>query len=251
MNPKTHTPSHLENSGVKKEAHRARKKRRTPQELMAALAVGQKIGRLTAIRQMTGNEANRMECRCDCGNVVVALISSILRGRTGLCGCLPIRKIKVQIKHGAAMGGKRTPEYQIWSSMKSRCDCTNTEKEHYKWYGAKGISVCERWQKFENFYADMGPRPSKDHSIDRIDNDGNYEPGNCRWATRVEQANNRDITRMLEFNGQRMPLIAWAAEIGIHYRTLMSRVNAGWTMDRALGSKARRTYDHARLLENR
>src|SRR5687767_12744970 len=90
----------------------------------------------------------------------------------------------------------------IWRNMRSRC--TNQTAHDFERYGGRGIKLCDRWQKFENFFADMGPRPSRTHSLDRIDNDGDYEPGNCRWADAIQQANNKRNTRYVEYRGKRM-----------------------------------------------
>lgn len=126
-----------------------------------------------------------------------------------------------------------TPEYRTWTSVKQRC--YNPNHTEYHRYGARGIKVCKRWRSFDNFFADMGERPSKNYSIDRINNDKDYKPSNCRWATAKEQANNRRSNRLLTFNGKAQNMKQWATEIGIPYVTLYQRLSKqGWSVERAL-----------------
>jgi len=129
-------------------------------------------------------------------------------------------------------GMSSSPEYRAWRTMISRCK--NPNASAYKNYGGRGISVCQRWvESFENFLSDMGRRPSG-LSIDRINNDGNYEPGNCRWATRTEQARNSRMAKPLTFRGETMCFSAWAERTGIHWLTLYKRIKRGWSVEKAL-----------------
>lgn len=167
---------------------------------------GLKFGRLLAVsetepkpRKDRPNSAiRRMTCRCDCGNVVTVLVPDLKSGNTSSCGCYKIEATKVaNSTHGMSIsvsrGRKATTEYQIWRGMKGRCELP--KHASYKYYGARGIKVCDRWSSsFENFFADMGPRPSAKHSLDRIHNDGDYEPDNCRWATGKVQFRNQRIS---------------------------------------------------------
>ncbi len=133
------------------------------------------------------------------------------------------------MKHGRT----KTPEYRAWQDMKTRCLKTNTPNYHR--YGGRGISICERWlNSFEAFLSDIGERPSKQHSLDRIDNNGNYEPGNCRWATRELQNRNKATIRLITFGDKTLSLGEWAREIGVGQKTLEYRLNSGWTIEESL-----------------
>lgn len=134
-----------------------------------------------------------------------------------------------QTKHGMC----NTPTWKSWQTMIRRCRGGNDKA---KWYADRGIKVCERWKTFENFYADMGERPAG-MSLDRIDNNGGYEPGNCRWATRVEQGGNKRNNVIWELNGKRQCAARWAKELGINRTTLQKRLKAGWPMEKVLSSR--------------
>lgn len=125
------------------------------------------------------------------------------------------------------------PEYNSWSNARRRCH--NPGHSQFPSYGARGIIMCDRWRKsFSAFLADMGRRPSPDHSIDRIDNDGNYEPGNCRWATAAEQANNKRNNVFIEAHGERLSLHEWASKTGLKYGTIRIRLFRGFTPEQAV-----------------
>lgn len=129
------------------------------------------------------------------------------------------------------------PEYDVWAAM--ICRCKNPNSQSYPRYGGRGISVCARWTSFAAFYEDVGPRPSAQHSIGRKDNDGNYEPSNCRWETRAEQNNNKRTSRFIEFEGDRLTLSEWAVRIGISPGALRVRLYVlGWSLERALTTPA-------------
>lgn len=159
--------------------------------------VGNSYGRLTVIsfnkkEKRKAHYRYFWDCRCQCGNIVSCVnIDNLRSGHTRSCGCLNIEAtIERSTIHGCAKTGKRTAEHVIWANMLNRC--SNVNSSHYNDYGGRGIKVCDRWKNsFENFLLDMKLRPSRFHSLDRINNDGNYELPNCRWATKLEQANNK------------------------------------------------------------
>lgn len=151
--------------------------------------VGKRFGRWTVIAaaDVDGRQQSQWECRCDCGTVRVVPGDNLKAGRSTSCGCF---RREVVGERFTTHGGTETSEYASWKAMKQRC--LDPNRINFKNYGGRGITVCERWRdSFENFLADMGPKPTPEHSIDRWpDNDGNYEPTNCRWATDSEQQRN-------------------------------------------------------------
>lgn len=151
-------------------------------------AVGKRFGRLLP-RAQRGAYAT---CMCDCGRSKRVRVDHLFSGGTQSCGCLQAEsRSSTHLKHGFNRKGKRRSEYRSWLCMRARCSYPNNNEFHR--YGARGITVCDRWEgSFENFIADMGRKPTTRHSIDRFpDPYGNYEPANCRWATPLEQANNK------------------------------------------------------------
>ena len=129
-------------------------------------------------------------------------------------------------------GMSRTSEHNTWKQIKQRC--SNPNHKAFSRYGGKGITMCERWESFENFYADMGPKPTASHSVDRIDGSKGYSKDNCRWATPKEQSQNRDFVRMITFQGETLCLTDWAEKVGIDFKTLHSRLTCGWSEELAL-----------------
>lgn len=142
------------------------------------------------------------------------------------------------MRHGEARREKATPEYRAWQSMKARCG--NKNRKFYENYGGRNIRVCKRWiNSFETFLSDMGRKP-EGTSLDRIDNNGNYEPNNCRWASKKQQARNARSNRIIDFNGQNKSLAQWADETGIPSATLGKRLEHGWPINRAMTAPVRR-----------
>lgn len=172
---------------------------------------GKKFGRWFVESYSNGKYWN---CICDCGSIKKVNGSHLRNGLSKSCGCLQKEiNIKRLTKHGQAKEGKKSSVHTTWQNMKKRC--CDIKNAHYKNYGGRGIKVCERWlNSFENFYADMGDKPTKNHTIERIDNDGNYEPSNCRWATRQEQLANKRI-RKDSLIHEGMTTSEWAKKLGI------------------------------------
>ncbi len=172
-----------------------------------------------------------------CGTQRLIYSSSLYNNQSGSCGCDQARN--AWSTHGETRGGKFSKEYQAWRGMIARCESTSLVEYHR--YGGRGIKVCAGWRdSFEAFLAHVGRAPSRDHSIDRIDNDGNYEPGNVRWATRHEQRTNASDSHVVLFRGERRPLCDLADEHGINRATAWWRHKQGWPLDRVLAQpKAR------------
>jgi hypothetical protein len=201
---------------------------------------GERFGRLVAIARTVAGSKKAKEawlCACDCGTNKELRSSDLKAGKIRSCGCLR-REItsslsKARVKHA----GAGTPEHRAWIEMRRRCRPTkHLASVHYT---GRGIQVCERWQTFKNFLTDMGPRPSPKHSIDRIDNDGNYEPKNCRWATATEQIRNRTNTRLVSFNGESLTIKEWCERLGLDYVAMKDRLRHGWSPERAFTEPVR------------
>lgn len=169
--------------------------------------------------------------RCDCGTAKVVYGCHLRSGATKSCGCI-LKTNPGARRHGHWTGRRATSEHGTWNAMLQRC--SNPKAEHYDRYGGRGITVCERWLVFENFLADMGMRPSASHSIDRRNNDGNYEPDNCHWATKKQQMRNTASTRLLTHDGKTQPLCAWAEQFGVLSASIASRLERGWSVADAI-----------------
>jgi hypothetical protein len=167
-------------------------------------------------------------CKCDCGTTKIVKSRPMVAGLSRSCGCLRSEQlIERNYSHGQSKRSENTQEYQSWQAMKARCYGVNSRA--YKRYGERGIEVCDRWRdNFSLFYLDMGAKPTSKHTLERIDNDGNYEPGNVRWATYTEQANNRRSNRLLEFDGRIQNVEMWAKELELNSANIRNRLHNNW-----------------------
>ena len=191
--------------------------------------IGQRFGRLAVVRfdSVKPSKSSRWECLCECGTSLV----------TKSCGC--IHK-EVTAGRTRTHGLTETKTYTAWANMIMRCE--NKNLACWPNYGGRGISVCAEWREsFEQFYKDIGERPSPQHSLDRIDNEAGYSKSNCRWATRIQQANNRRGNCRIEAFGQKLTLSEWAIKVGVGHRLISNRLRMGWTAERALTEKAQLT----------
>lgn len=191
---------------------------------------GQRFGRLLATRYLgRENGQSFWECLCDCGNICKRRTSHIKSGASSSCGCYNKEIMATRFKtHGLS----NHPIRKVHNAMMNRCG--NFKNKSYKYYGGRGICVCDRWCNFKNFYDDMVSGYSPGLTIERINVDGNYEPINCYWATRAEQSRNRTDNVFIEFNGERMVMADWAKKIGVKKATLWARLKMGWSIERAL-----------------
>lgn len=197
------------------------------------ITLGQVFGRLRVIEELVVRR-NRFRvylCQCECGKRTEVTSQLLLSSKTRSCGCL---RDEVAGISSTTHGRSKTPTYSIWAGMISRCRGTAPSAKAS--YFDKGISVCERWQRFENFFADMGERPSG-MTLDRRDSDGDYCPENCRWATPKQQReNNSQALYMLTHQGKTLSLRDWSRETGIKYATIHQRFHKGWSAEKILSA---------------
>jgi hypothetical protein len=191
---------------------------------------GQVFGALTVIaREGTKNTFAAWRVRCVCGNETVVPGHDLRSGGTTSCGC---KRVELQSAKVRRHGETHTPTWKTWQSMRQRC--SNPEDSSYQRYGGRGISVCERWDSsYENFVTDMGKRP-RGKTIERKNNNGNYEPDNCVWATGVEQGSNKRNNRLLTFKGETHTVAEWTRRLGGKRSALKQRLRNGWSVEEAL-----------------
>jgi hypothetical protein len=212
-----------------------------PIPLRARNEVGQRFGRLVVLGLVGRSKAGVLLwlCQCDCGNTSTVQISSVRYGKSKSCGCLGR---EITSKRSTKHGFRGTRIYRIWAGIKSRCLNPN-EPGYQKYYGVRGISICDEWRdSFEAFRDHVMQLPhydEKGYSLDRVDNDGDYEPDNVRWATLTEQSRNNRGNHLLTFAGKTQCLTAWAIEVGLNPNMVFQRIKAGWSVDRALTSPSR------------
>lgn len=200
----------------------------------------QEFGRLTVIGfagyrlKPNGKKSTMWDCRCECGIALTVAASNLKSGHSTSCGCLKKEVTKARsITHGATVDRKTPEEYTTWIAIKGRCH--NPKNPKFTDYGGRGIIVDPSWiNNFPAFLAHIGPRPSAAHSIDRIENDGNYEPGNVRWATLETQANNKRSNITLTHNGVTMTVARWARKLEIPRCTIVMRLKRGWSDEKSL-----------------
>lgn len=193
---------------------------------------GQRFGRLVVIRRASLNIRGKpaWDCRCDCGAHRTIPGAALRKRNTRSCGCLKRDASTNRMRmHGDACHGHTTAEFRAWCSARERC--SNPKNPAFKNYGGRGIVVCERWlTSYDTFLADMGRKPSPAHTLDRVDNNGPYSPENCRWATRVVQANNTRRNRLLEEDGHVHTAKDWSHLTGLSLSCIWTRLSNGWSI---------------------
>jgi hypothetical protein len=203
---------------------------------------GRRFGRLVVLRWLgprregAGSVSTWWECKCDCGTIKEARGGPLKDGRTTSCGCY-IKELLPTVRR--THGARSSPEYGIWTNMKTRC--LNPNNPNYKYWGARGIRICQTWvDSFETFYSDMGPRPSPCHSIERRDNEGPYSAANCLWVEQLIQANNKSNNVNVTAFGRTMTVAQWAREVGaVDEFAIHKRLRRGWAPEEAITTPSR------------
>ena len=203
---------------------------------------GRRFGRLTALEVIRGARKLHWLCLCVCGKETIVSKCNLVTAHTKSCGCLSVEATKkANTKHGHNKTGKPSSEYTTWASMIQRC--TNPKTTRFENHGGRGITICSRWlNSFENFLADMGLKPFQKAQLDRENNNGNYEPGNCRWVTRLVNAGNKRNTIVIIYQGEAKTISEWSKAVGIKASTLRDRYHQGWSHSRMLEQEPRSLY---------
>lgn len=196
-----------------------------------------RFDRLVVIKLVGRNKQRNCNwlCMCDCGKEKVVSSRYLRNGDTRSCGCLFSEGNNT--KHGHANAGKISRTYQSWENMIARCE--NINNPAYNNYGGRGVAVCERWKKFENFLEDIGEMPDR-YQIDRINNNRGYYKGNCRWATSTQQSRNKRNNHLITFMGKTQCVTDWARETGINRDTILGRLKYDWSIDKAFTTPVRK-----------
>lgn len=218
------------------------KQRNREQKKIANPVRGDRFGRLILESLVTPSNyriRRKWSCVCDCGSRKVVSESRLIHSGVVSCGCY-----RYEIaRSGRAKGNSGHKDYKIWDGMISRCTDINSTSAAYYYF--KGIRVCDRWQEnFQNFLEDMGERPSMLHSLDRIDNNGDYCPENCRWATNKQQKRNTSANRLITYKDETLCMSEWAERVGLSYGVIQSRLRLGWSIDKTLSTPIQTQFSH-------
>ncbi len=197
------------------------------------IRVGDKYNLLTIIEVGLAGRPYTIKCRCDCGKEKLFIPCNVAKGSVVSCGCFRSSRIGIaSVTHGHS----KTRTYNIWKGIHTRC--TNSKITQWNDYGGRGISVCAAWADYVTFLHDMGECPSKFHSIERIETDGNYEPSNCRWATDEEQSRNKRNNVFLTHDGKTLCVSDWSRLLGFSKTTIHQRIKKGWPLEKVLSPKS-------------
>ena len=204
------------------------------------------FGRLTVISREGSDKHKKAtwRCRCECGGEIVCNTGALMSGNTQSCGCLNRNVSGARFR---THGGSKSPEYNNWMAMKARC--YNSENQDYALYGGRGITVCDRWRNsFENFLSDMGPRPFSRATVERKNTNGNYEPGNCVWASQKSQTRNMRTNHLLTIDGVTKTIVEWSEVSGTSARKIRQRVAMhGWSPKDAVFSPNKTRWSRRKL----
>lgn len=200
--------------------------------------IGKKFGRLTVIKRVENTKNNKTQwlCKCDCGNYIKVQSYLLTHNYTKSCGCIAIEKLK---KRSITHGLSKSKIYAVYCTIKARCN--NPNNNVYQYYGAKGVKLCSEWLNFENFYNWAINNGYKEGlSIDRINVNGDYEPSNCRWATKEEQSNNRSNNHLITYNNQIHTISEWSKITGLTKSAIQYRLSKKWDIEKIFTTPLRR-----------